>query len=130
MATVFGIEESEARGFIDKGIFCVPLSAMHGSVLHATVAPVKNEDIVFIKHCTPSGLNINAVGFVRSDFPVVQADRVCMPIEWVWRGNKTIVDFEEAQTLHNEVLYEEHDILVQREIIDLLPKNFQMAQEW
>jgi hypothetical protein len=28
------------------------------------------------------------------------------------------------------VLYEEHDILVQREIINLLPEKYQLPQEW
>jgi len=130
MATIFGIEESEAQGFIDKSIFCLPQSSFGKPDIHGTVAPIKSEDIVFIKHSIANGLNIKAIGVVRSDAPIDKADRVCMPVEWVWRGNKTLVDFEEVQTLHNEALYEEHDILVQREIINLLPEEFQMKQEW
>ncbi|HTN93750.1 MAG TPA: hypothetical protein VMJ33_04140 [Gallionella sp.] len=98
--------------------------------LHGTVAPIKSEDIVFVKHVTPNGLNIRAVGVVRSDFPIDRPGRVCMPIEWVWKGNRTLVHFEEGQNLRNDALYEEHDILVQREIINILPEEFQTAHEW
>ncbi|MGC2166533.1 MAG: hypothetical protein WA632_11025 [Gallionella sp.] len=130
MATIFGIEKSEAIGFIDAGIFCLPQSFEGKTDMHRTVAPIKCEDIVFIKHTTLGGLNITAVGVIRSDFKVDRLDRTCLPIKWVWEGNKTLRAFEEKPALPSEMLYEEHDILVQREIINLLPKEFQQNHEW
>ena len=67
MAAFFGIEEGDTRCSIGKDVMCLPLSLSGRSDFHYVVSPIKNEDIVFLKHCTPqSSLQIKAVGPVIS----------------------------------------------------------------
>ena len=131
MTAFFGIDERNAQGFLDKSIVCYPHSPDGKSDLHSIVSAIKNEDIVFIKHCMPqSSLHIKAVGVVRSDYPTESDLGVCLPVEWVWRGEKVLENFDEVLSLCGNALYEEHNILVQREIINLLPDKYQLPQEW
>lgn len=131
MSTFFGIDELNAQGFIDNGIVCFHHAPNGQFELRGTVSPIKTEDIVFIKRCTPqSALRIKAVGVVQADFPERDDADVCLPVEWVWQGEKVLENVGEVLTLCGEALYEEHNILVQREIIDLLPQRYQLPQEW
>lgn len=131
MATFFGIEERNAQGFVEQNMVCLPRSAEGKTDLHNVVSAIKHEDIVFIKHCTPeSGLHIKAIGVVQSDFPSDGDAGACLPVDWVWRGEKVIGNFDEMMPFCSNALYEEHDILVQREIIDMLPQKYQLPPEW
>ena len=131
MTAIFGIEERNAQGFLDKGLVCYPRSPNGKSDLHSIVSAIKNDDIVFIKHCTPqSSLHIKAVGVVRSDYPTESALGICLPVEWVWQGEKVLENFDEVLSLCGNALYEEHNIVVQREITNLLPEKCQLPQEW
>ncbi len=70
MSAFFGIEEQNTQGFLDKNIVCLPRSADGKPDLHSIDSPIKNEDIVFIKHCQPQSiLHIKAIGVVLSDYP-------------------------------------------------------------
>lgn len=130
MTAFFGIEERNAQDFLDKSIVCLPHSPDGKSDLHNIVSAIKNEDLVFIKRCTPqSSLHIKAVGVVRSDYPTETDLGVCLPVEWVWQGEKVLENFDEELSLCGNALYEEHNILVQREIIDLLPEKYQLPQK-
>lgn len=131
MTAFFGIDERNAQGFIDKSIVCYPHSPDGKSDLHSIVSAIKKEDIVFIKHCTPqSSLHIKAVGVVRSDYPTGSVLGICLPVEWVWQGEKILENFDEVLSLCGNALYEEHNIVVQREITNLLPEKCQLPQEW
>jgi hypothetical protein len=131
MTAFFGIEERNAQDFLDKSIVCLPHSPDGKLDLHNIVSAIKNEDIVFIKHCTPqSSLYIKAIGVVQSDYPTESDLGICLPVEWVWQGEKVLDNFGEILTLCGNALYEEHNILVQREIINLLPEQYQLPQEW
>ncbi len=131
MTAFFGIEEHNAQGFLDKSIVCYPKLPDGKPDLHSIVSAIKNEDIVFIKHCTPqSSLHLKAVGIVLSDYPTESNLGICLPVEWVWQGEKVLEDFDEVLSLCGNALYEEHDIMVQREITNLLPEKYQLPQEW
>jgi len=131
MATFFGIDERNAQGYIDRHTVCFPHLPDGNADTHSIVSPIKHEDIVFIKQCSPqSSLHIMAVGIVQSDFPTAGEDEVCLPVEWVWQGEKVLDNLDEVLALCGEPLYEEHNIMVQREIIDLLPAKYQLPQEW
>lgn len=131
MAAIFGIEERNAQGFFDKNVVCLPNSLDGKPDMHFVVSAIKNDDIIFIQHCTPqSGLRIGAIGVVRSDFPIKNGGNVCLPVEWVWRGKKVLEHFDEKLLFCGDALYEEHDILVQREIINLIPERYQTPQKW
>jgi hypothetical protein len=131
MAAFFGIEERNAQDFLDQSMLCLPSTPDGELDLQGIVSPIKNEDVVFIKHCTPEfSMHIKAVGVVRSDFPTASNSGVCLPVEWVWRGEKVLESLDEELPICANALYEEHNIQAQREIIDLLPQKYQMAQEW
>ncbi len=131
MATFFGVDERNAKGYIERSTVCFPHLPDGNADKHGIVSPIKHEDIVFIKQCTPqSSLRIKAVGIVQSDFPTAGEDEVCLPVEWLWQGEKVLDNLDEVLALCGEPLYEEHNIMVQREIIDLLPAKYQLPQEW
>ncbi|ADE11591.1 hypothetical protein [Sideroxydans lithotrophicus] len=131
MAAFFGIDEFKAQGFIDRSVVCIPHDGDGRPDLHAIVAPIKNEDIVFIKQCTPQlELHIKAIGIVQSDYPTESILGMCLPVNWVWQGEKVPVNVDESSSLCGAALYEEHSISVQKEIIDLLPEKHRMPQEW
>ncbi len=131
MTAFFGFEERNAQGFIDKGIVCLPHSANGRLDLHSIVSSIRNEDIVFIKHCSPKfSLHLKAVGVVRSDYPIDGGTDACVPVEWVWQGEKELENFDEELALCGDALYEEHNITVQRAVIDLLPPKYQLPTEW
>ncbi len=126
MTAVFGFDERIAQEFIEKGMVCYPRSSDGKLDLHAIVSSIRNEDIVFIKRCAPkSSLHIKAVGVVRSDYPAGGDPGACLPVEWVWQGERVLEDFGEVLSLCGNDLYEEHNIVVQREIINLLPVKYQ-----
>lgn len=131
MTAFFGIEEHDAQGFFEKKIVCLPCSPDGKPDLHSTVSPIRNEDIVFIKHCKPrSTLHIKAIGVVLSDYPTESELGICLPVDWVWQGEKVMENFDEVLLLNGNPLYEEHNIQVQKQIINLLPEKYQMPQEW
>jgi hypothetical protein len=131
MATFFGIEESNTQALFDKDMVCVPRRADGKLDLHNVVSPIKSEDVVFVKHCaTQNILQIKAIGIVKSDYPTAGKFGFCMPVEWMWLGEKTLEHFDELLSVRSDLIYEEHDILVQKEINNLLPEKYQLQQEW
>jgi len=131
MSAFFGIDELKAQGFIDHNMVCFPYTSDGKLDKHSIVSPIKTDDIVFIKQCTPQlDLHIKAVGVVKSDYPSKSDSGVCLPVEWVWQGEKVPENFDEALPLCGEALYEEHNILVQREIINLLPESYRLPPVW
>ncbi|MFZ2163779.1 MAG: hypothetical protein WAW02_16315 [Sideroxyarcus sp.] len=131
MSAFFGIDELKAQGFIDHNMVCFPYTSDGKLDIHSIVSPIKTDDIVFIKQCTPQlDLHIKAVGVVKSDYPSKSDLGVCLPVEWVWQGEKVPENFDEALPLCGQALYEEHNILVQREIIDLLPESYRLPPVW
>ena len=78
MTAFFGIEERNAQSFFDNSIVCLPRSPDGKADLHSIVSAIKNEDIVFIKNCTPqSSLHIKAVGVVQSDYSTKRDLGIC-----------------------------------------------------
>lgn len=129
MTAFFGIEERDAHLFIDNNIVCYPHSADGKPDTHAIVSSIRSSDIVFIKRCTPeSSLHIKAIGVVRSDYSTEGEQGVCLPVDWLWQGEIDLENVDEVLSLCGNPLYEEHNISVQRAIIDLLPEPYQMPQ--
>jgi hypothetical protein len=128
MAAFFGIDEHNAQGFIDNSVVCLPHTPDGKSALNSIVSPIQNSDIVFIKQCSPlSSLHIKAIGIVQSSYPLNVEAEVCLPVEWVWQGEKVLDNLDEVLAQCGEPLYEEHNIMVQREIIDLLPAKYRVS---
>ncbi len=87
-------------------IACVPHS-IDGKIDHQdTASPIRDEDIVFIKHgASESGLEIKAIGVVKSDFPIDAASKICLPVEWKWLGEKILPDSHEHLSLRGSPFY-------------------------
>lgn len=131
MAAFFGIDEFNAQNFIGRSMLCLPKKADGKLDLHAVVSPIRNQDIVFIKHCaSDSSLHIKAVGVVQSNYLTESSSGTCMPVKWVWQGEKVPLNVDEVVPLNSELFYEEHNIMVQREIFDLLPDEYQLPRTW
>jgi len=130
MSTFFGFDERNARGFIENKIVCIPPLPNGGPDTHAIVSPIRRMDVVFIKYTSPqSRLHIKAVGIVNSEFPTGTGHEVCLPVEWVWQGEKVLENLDEVLALSGNAFYEEHNIQAQRELIDLLPPKYQLPPQ-
>ncbi|MDD2929413.1 MAG: hypothetical protein PHY50_06290 [Sideroxydans sp.] len=133
MSTFFGFDERNAQGFIENKIVCLPHMPNGRSDVHAIVSPIRRHDVVFIKSTSPpSRLHIKAVGLVQSEFPTGAGHEVCLPVDWLWQGEKVLENLDEVLAQSGNALYEEHNIQAQRELIDLLPKKYQLPPqcEW
>jgi hypothetical protein len=129
MSAVFGIDEQHEHALRGGGYVCVDKQT-EMKVLD-TLRSVRAADIVFVKKFSAqSGLNIKAVGIALSAFPTNWEGSVCLPVEWVWRGEKKVEPWDENCSCCADPFYEEHNITVQRELIDLMPEKLQIPPEW
>jgi len=131
MTAFFGIDERSTASSRGHGIVCMDKSDAREAALLGTFRRIANEDVVFIKHYTPqTGLTVKAVGIALSGIVTEDDTGLCIPVEWVWKGEKFLEQLGEEQTHCIDPLYEEFNILVQREIIDLAPDKLQLPEEW
>ncbi len=123
---VFGVESLHmvARGgFTGHGTVCLDdPSFWRAGTFHG----VHNGDLIFIKAYTPqTGLDVKAVGMVMSDF--LSSDGCCIPVDWLWAGERHVSDVDDRDALRAKALYEEYNLAVQREILDLLSPEQRLA---
>ncbi len=131
MTAFFGIDAHNAKAFLNRGFVCVDKAGEKEKTVVNTFRSIRAEDIIFIKNFAPqTGLQVKAAGVVLSDYPNEIDSEVCIPVEWVWRGEKLIEEFDEKCSRCGDSLYEEHNITVQRELIDLMPDRLQLPKEW
>lgn len=131
MTAVFGIDAHNAEAFLNSGFVCVDKASKEEEEVLKTFHSIRAEDIIFIKHFTPQGgLKVKAAGIALSSYPDETDAAVCIPVKWVWRGVKFIEEFDEKCSRCGDPFYEEHNITVQREIIDLMPDSLQIPNEW
>ncbi len=133
MSAVFGIDidADNADTFLKRGFVCVDKASEKEEVVLNTFRSIRAEDIIFIKSFNPQiGLHVKAAGIVLSGYPAEIDSEVCIPVKWVWQGEKLIGEFDEKFSRCGDLLYEEHNITVQREIIDLMPGKLQLPEEW
>ncbi len=129
---VFGMEVS-CMGAPDEahhsGSVCLGRGEPGTQAVPATFHTIHNGDLVFIKSYTPqTGLDMKAVGVVLSNVPTDAAGAMCIPVRWIWQGDRHLSDPEDHWPLRGDPLYEEHDLLVQRQILDLLPVGLALRQ--
>ena len=131
MSAVFGIDAQDVMVSQDhRTVYMNRVAADGTDMLHA-LHHLGIEDIVFLKHYTPQdGLDVTAIGIVQPQHPLPWGGMACFPVRWVWEGNRHIENPEEANGLRGRALYEEYDIEVQRELLDLMPEEFRLAPEW
>lgn len=88
---------------------------------------IRSGDLVFIKSYSPqAGLDLKAVGVVRSGSRLERERSVCIPVEWVWQGERHLSDPDDQCYFRGNPIYEEYNLAVQREIMDLLPAAIQL----
>lgn len=131
MSAVFGIDAHDAEAFLDQGFVCVDKASEKMTGVLNTFRNIRAEDVIFIKSFTPqAGLQVKAAGIALSDYPTETEAEVCIPVEWVWRGEKLIGGLDEKCSRCGAPFYEENNITVQKEIIDLMPDKLQLPDEW
>ena len=131
MTAVFGIDSYNAETFLKRGFVCVDKAGEKGEVALNTFRCIRAEDIIFIKQFTPqAGLQVKAAGIALSSYANESDAEVCIPVEWVWQGEKQIDEFDETCSRCGDSFYEEHNITVQREIMDLMSGKLQLPDEW
>lgn len=131
MSAFFGIDERNTESSGSSGSVCMDKSDARAAAFLGTFRRIGVEDTIFIKHYTPqAGLIVKAVGIVRSNFASEDSKGICIPVEWVWRGEKFLEQLDEEQVHCLDPIYEEFNILVQKEIIDLVPEKLQLPEEW
>ncbi len=118
---VFGVDCScvaAPSDFRERGNVCLNGSAVwRAGAFHG----VHDGDLVFIKAYTrQTGLDIKAVGIVRGE---LSRTGDCIPVEWVWAGERHLEDPDDRDPSRTMVLYEEYNLTVQRDILDLLPSG-------
>ncbi|MBI3902043.1 MAG: hypothetical protein HY306_03740 [Nitrosomonadales bacterium] len=131
MAAVFGIDARNAEAFLGHDFVCLDKSKENEETVLHTFRRMRAEDIIFIKDFNPqAGLSVKAAGVVMSDYARESRTDICIPVEWVWSGEKFIGEFDEKCALCDTPFYEEHNITIQREIIDLMPGRLKLPDEW
>jgi hypothetical protein len=130
MTAIYGIDADIAEAYLNRGFVCVDKTCEKERVALNTFRSIKAYDIIFIKLYSAVGLQVKAIGVVLSGHPDEIDAEVCIPVEWVWRGEKLIEDLEEKCSRCGDHFYQEHNIMVQREIIDLMPCELQLPTEW
>ncbi len=84
---------------------------------------IRPDDVVFIKQYVPqTGMDVTAVGVVMPGLPSEDSAGEHVRVQWVWNGKMHIANPEEDNPLRIDPVYEEFDIEVQRELIDLMPE--------
>lgn len=129
MSAFFGINGQGSGDFLERGSVC--LDETRECALLNTFHSIRADDIVFIKRFSQQmGIEVNAVGVVLPGCATMQDNRICLPVEWCWQGEKHIEIMDEEYIHCEDGLYEEHNIWIQSGIIALLPGKFQLPKEW
>lgn len=127
MTTFFGVAARNDREFFEHDMIALDKTRESEARLLNTFRGIQAEDVIFLKDFTPqSGLKVKAVGISLSSFASEDDLEIRFPVEWIWMGEKFIDQANEELALCGDALYEEHNILVQREILDMLPSKFQI----
>lgn len=114
--------------FLRYGNACTGHSGSEEPAADAIFQHLHPEDVVFIESYTPqTGLRIKAVGVVTSCALTQRELGACVPVQWVWQGEKRIENLDDVCPERSGDVYEEWNPWVQREIMDLLPVKYRMA---
>ena len=123
----FGMDGSKMEGVPEPSrnevdcLLCEPGRDAH---THQLFRQIRAEDVVFIKKFTPqTGMDVLAAGVVEPGSFVKSRTGDCVHVKWLWRGEEHTAVPEDRDAARGDTVYEEFDLAVQREIIDLLPDS-------
>jgi hypothetical protein len=89
---------------------------------HALFRQIRAEDVVFIKAFTPqTGLSVFAIGTALPGGIREYGADSYLPVHWAWRGEHHLLDPDDTWSFRGDPVYEEFNLAVQRELIDLMP---------
>jgi len=117
--------ESLPEGFASNTGECLVCEKHDDKQAHCLFCHLRAADVVFLKEFTPqNGLVIFAAGVVTPGSLIENEAGTCAHVHWEWRGERhatTVPD--EVDDARGNPVYEEFDLGIQREIIDLLPHD-------
>jgi len=124
----FGMDRSEVKSVPDKlpceETDCLLCEMSGEAQAHCLFRQLRAEDVVFIKEFTPqTGMVVLAAGVVEPGSFVSGKAGDCVHVKWSWCGEKHTAAPEDRDAARGDLVYEEFDLAVQREIIDLLPDS-------
>ena len=126
---IFGISAHHngdmSEEFLRCGKACTGYTKEENPSVHVNFRQLGTEDVVFIKAFTPqTGLTVKAIGVVTSCGITKGNLGRCVPVQWIWKGEKLIENIDDKCPFRNDIIYEEYNPWVQREIMDLLPGGY------
>lgn len=119
----FGMDQCYVEDMTGEsgGIVCRTDASLH---VHRLFQQLRSGDVVFIKRFTPRrGLDVLAVGAIAPGCRVEDATGSHLQVQWLWKGSRHTINPDDRWPFRAESFYEEFDLPIQRELIDLLPEN-------
>jgi hypothetical protein len=124
----FGMDSSEVEnvpeGFSCKETECLICEKGQDKRVHCLFHQFRAGDVVFLKKFTPqTGLVVLAAGVVAPGSLIEDKVKTCAHVQWAWSGEKHLVEPEDLDDARGNSIYEEFDLAIQREIMELLPNS-------
>ena len=119
----FGMDQCYVENMTGEsgGIVCRTDVSQH---IHQLFQQLRSGDVVFIKHFTDQkGLDVLAIGTIAPGCRVEDPTGSHFQVQWLWKGRRHTIDPDDRCPFRAESFYEEFDLAIQRELIDLLPAN-------
>lgn len=123
----FGIESIQVQtvpeGTKGGAEVCLLCEVQQDTPFHSYFQHIRAGDVVFLKEFTPkTGMEILAVGVVSPGSLVKNEAESCVHVQWAWHGMQHAVAAEDHDDSRSRPIYEEFDLAIQREILDLMPR--------
>jgi len=114
--------------FVNKNLACIGWDASDAPTLHLMLRYIKVGDIIYIKSAPiGQGLRVKAIGIVADNSIVIDPIiKTGITMKWIWTGNDVINVSDDKNNIRNNTLYEELDIVAQKEILSRLFKTVKM----
>lgn len=124
----FGIESiqvqtvpEDTKGGVEACLLC---ELQQDTPFHSYFQHIRAGDVVFLKEFTPkTGMQILAAGVVSPGSMVENQAKSCVHVQWAWHGVQHTVAPEDQDASRSRPIYEEFDLAIQREILDLMPRS-------
>jgi len=124
----FGMDSTQVKIMPEKlrceEVDCLLCETSRDAQAHCLFRQLRAEDVVFLKKFTPqNGLVILAAGVITPGSLVENDSGTCAHVHWEWSGEKQATKSEDMDETRGNAVYEEFDLGIQREIMDLLPDS-------
>lgn len=131
MSTFFGISADTPDVSLQDDRICLSFDTESGQHLLPAFQHMNPEDVLFLKsYSEPTGMEVSAMAVVLSGHPRNERAEFTIPVRWLWEGQKHIDGADENNYHRQDMLYEEFDLKIQRDLIDLVPAIYQTPREW